>query len=272
MRRFKYIIIALLLFFLFNIDCYAEPITYERTEDNLRINSKVYGLLQNDPELKSSILKTPSVDASQKIYDFVDLFSESEELELKNELLDYKNKTGLDSVIVITDDISDFTIDSYGAKFYSYNGFTEEGIIFVIYIKDGKSKVYMANSDVKDGRLTKVYNMGRINAVLKYVYDHNIKNKEYFEACKNYNILTLELYYKTVGNYTVDADGNISFEIPWLECIILSLSFAFIVFILFYTKYSIPIKRKNLTLKNSMDTNTMIVKCEYDRPIGENNE
>ena len=272
MKHFKYIIFCFILFLFFNVDCYAAPITYERTENDLKVPYRVYSLLNNDPELKNSILKTPAVDVSQKIYDFVDIFSESEELELKNELLEYKNKTGLDSVIVITDDLRDFSIESYGGKFYDYNDFTKDGIVFVIYIKDGKTKIYMGHSDEEDGRLNKVYNMGRINAILKYVYDHNISNKQYYDACKNYNILTTELYFKDVGNYTLDANGNITFEIPWLECIILSLSFAFIIFILFYTKYSFSSKRKNLTIKNSMDVNNMFVKCEYDKPLVEGND
>ena len=272
MKQFRYYIFGFILFLIFNVDCYAAPITYERTETDLKVPYRVYSLINKDPELKNSILKTPAVDSSQKIYDFVDIFSEDEETKLKKELLDYKDKTGLDSVIVITDDLKDFSLDAYGGKFYDYNDFTEDGIVFVIYIKDGKTKIYMGSSDIEDGRLKKVYNMGRINAILKYVYDHNIKKGEYYDACTNYNILTTELYFKTFGNYTLDNNGNITFEIPWLECIILSLSFAFIVFILFYTKYSISIKRKNLTIKNSINENNMFVKCEYDKPLVDINE
>jgi hypothetical protein len=80
------------------------------------------------------------------------------------------------------------------------------------------------------------------------------------------------MFFRTTGNYNVDKSGKVVIDIPWIECIMLSLSIAFIIFVLFITKYGVKIKRNNLMLKNSIDNENMIIKCEYDKPVVNSNE
>ena len=268
MRNIKYVIFGLFIFVFLSVNCYAAPITCERDENNLRLPHKTDGLLESYPDAKESVLKTPCVDPSQKIYDFVDKLSEKEEKNLKKELLKYKNKTEMDSVIVITNDISDFTLSSYAHKFYEYNEFSKDGIIFVLYFdENNKSKIYMGSNGNPGDEIFTIYRDARVNAILKYLFEHNIKDKDYYEACKNFVILTSEMYDRSTGNYEITEDGKVVVAIPWIECLILSLSISFIIFVLYITKYNVTLKRNNTMLKNSINNENMIIKCEYDKPI-----
>ena len=272
MKNIKYIVFGLILFLFLNIDVYATPITCTRTDNDLKLPERAEGILEVYPEAKENVLKTPCVDSSQRIYDFKNVLGEKEESKLKKELIEYKKETKLDAVIVITDDIGDFTLVSYAYKFYEYNDFSKNGIIFVIYFDNDKTRIFMGKNGNPDDKVFEVYKDSRVNAILKYVFQHNIKKKDYYEACKNYNTLTKEMYFRTTGNYNVDSSGKVVMDIPWIECIVLSLSIAFIIFVLFITKYGVKIKRNNLMFKNSLDNENMIIKCEYDKPYVETNE
>ena len=76
--------VLIVLCMVFSILCfvkvYASTNTYERTEDNLRINSRIKVTSAN----KYKILKTPSVDASEKVYDFAELLTDAEEETLRS--------------------------------------------------------------------------------------------------------------------------------------------------------------------------------------------
>lgn len=272
MKNIKYIGFGLILFLLFNMNVYATPSKCVRSENDLKLPDRAKNILDTYPEAKENILKTPCVDSTEKVYDYIDLLSEKEEKEIKKELDNYKKKTKIDSIIVITDDIGDFTLDSYAYKFYEYNDFSKEGIIFVIYRDNGKNRIFMGKNGNHDDKVFTVYKDSRVNAILKYVFTHNIKDKDYYGACRNYNTLTKEMFFRSTGNYNVDSSGKIVMDIPWIECIILSLSIAFIIFVLFITKYGVKSKRNNLMFKNSLDNENMIIKCEYDKPAMDSNE
>ncbi len=59
---------------------------------------------------------------------------------------------------------------------------------------------------------------------------------------------------------------------PWIEITIISVVLTFIVTVLVITKYQKPEKRSDLTIKKSINQTSMIVKCEYDRPLVEKAE
>ena len=70
-------------------------------------------------------MKTKYVDASEKIYDFSDILTDSEEQELKVLIDNFYNKTKMDLVIV-TDElpyVSDDQNMEYAEDFYDYNDF-----------------------------------------------------------------------------------------------------------------------------------------------------
>lgn len=117
----KKIIFTILLFLIsFNI-CYASTNTYERTEDNLRVNKKwdINNKNIND------VFNTPSVDASEKVYDFANILTDEEEIEIKGLIDEFIAETGFDLVFV--SDSFSYSYDSenedYAKNFYDYNDF-----------------------------------------------------------------------------------------------------------------------------------------------------
>ena len=52
-------------------DVFASTDTFDRSEDNNYLIKKEYNI---DDKMLKSILSTPAVDATEKIYDFADLF------------------------------------------------------------------------------------------------------------------------------------------------------------------------------------------------------
>jgi len=272
MKIIKYFIYVVLLFFVFTLDCYAAPITYTRDMENLRIPEKMTKIVENNPDLKYTIVNIPAVNENQKLYDFADAFTEDEEKEIIKELDKYTKDTKIDSVIVVTNDLLGFNIAEYSYKFYDYNNFSKDGIIFVIYKGEEKTNIFMGNSGTEGGRVFKVYNDERINAILKYIYETYVRDGNYKEACLDYINITEKLYSKLYGHFKIDDLGNLVSDIPWLETIITAIAITFIIVLLVCTKFGSVKKRKDRTIKNSLNTESMVVKCDYDMPIKDINE
>ena len=85
------------------------------------INGEVY-----QSSVPGVVVATPYVN------DYADLLSDSEELELNKKLLAYKNRYGLDAVIVTTNSTNGMYISDYADDFYDYNGYGQDGIILVL--------------------------------------------------------------------------------------------------------------------------------------------
>ena len=79
---------------------------------------------------------TPKVDPNEKIYDYADLLSDSEENDLYNIILDYIEKTNLDMAIVTISENNKSSAMNYADDFYDYNNFgvgdSHDGILFLI--------------------------------------------------------------------------------------------------------------------------------------------
>lgn len=260
MKKRCFLLFIILLTFI-HINVFASPKTYDRTNDNLRIPKDVK--LENNPI--DVIMRIPSVDSSQKIYDFSDLFTEDEEKNIQKELNSFIKKTGIDSLVVTSNDLSGFSMAEYVYKFYDYNDFLQDGILFLIYTHDDKVEIFMGNSGNNNSKVFKVYNESRINQILKYVYEKQIVNKNYYEAINSYIIITQGLYEKEYGNYIVSEDGKVLADIPWVEIFILSFALTFIIVVLIVTKFTTKVKRRNDMIKKSVNDVSMVVKCEYDR-------
>ncbi len=117
----KKVILTIILFLIsFNI-CYASTNTYERTEDNLRVNKK----WNIDSHNIADVLSTPSVDANEKVYDFANILTDEEERTIKNLIDNFIDHTGFDMVFV-SDSFNYYTDDKneeYATNFYDYNDF-----------------------------------------------------------------------------------------------------------------------------------------------------
>ena len=75
--KYKRIILILALI-LFPINCFASTNTFTRTKENLLVPDKV---VVTDNKI-DSIMKTPAVSSSEKIYDYAELYTEDEEKKL----------------------------------------------------------------------------------------------------------------------------------------------------------------------------------------------
>ncbi|MBP5279712.1 MAG: TPM domain-containing protein [Erysipelotrichaceae bacterium] len=70
------------------------------------------------------------------VNDYADLLSSDEEQELNRKLLAFKNRYGLDAVIVTTRSTNGMDIDDYADDFYDYNGYGKDGILLIIDMSD----------------------------------------------------------------------------------------------------------------------------------------
>ena len=245
----------------------ALPTTYQRTDADMRVPKDVEVTEFN----KEAIKNTPSVEKSEKIYDFADLFTEEEEQDLKKTINEYIIDKKVDAIIVTTTNLNGYTIKDYAYNFYDYNDFSATGVIFVIYINNDHPEIYMGNSGPSTSKIFKAYNDARISEILQYVYNKYLREKRYYECSKEY-IRIIDAYYDaTFGKYHVDESGNLVKEIPWIESIIIATSLTFIIYILLKKKYKETPPRTDVSLKRSINMETMTVKEEYDRMI-ENQE
>jgi len=259
----KYLFIIIFTIFLFPISCYATPRVNERTPDDYRVPDRI----EVDFNNLSTVMKFPSVDEEQKIYDFSDILSEEEEEYLHEQLLSFYRSTGYDTVIVLTNDLLDFPISDYTYNFYDFNYFRQEGIILVINFNEDDPSVFMGTSGSDDSKVFKIYSDENITDILKYIYTKNINNKEYYDACKNYVLLTEAFYDKA----TEKKSGFSYLEklkiLPWAELLIIAVAFTFMADVLIVTKYNARVHRKKNFVKNGVNNTTMIIKKEYDKLV-----
>lgn len=121
MKKIKILLIAILTFVI-AISVNAEVVTQDRnTLDNYGV-SKKWKITESN---KQNILNTPKVDASEKIYDFENVLTDTEKAELKAKIDEYMEKTGFELVIVIknlpySDDEKN---EEFASDFYDYNDF-----------------------------------------------------------------------------------------------------------------------------------------------------
>ena len=263
MRYIKILVLSIFVFFGSIITVSASINTYNRTEDNLMVPKDVVVTDEN----KRDILITPAVNSNEKIYDYADLYTESEEKKIYNRLKEYTKESKIDAVIVTTKKLNGFSISDYAYNFYDYNDFKKNGIIFVIYVSND-TEVFMGNSGDKGSKVFKVYTDKIINETLAYTYKY-IGKGEYYEGTDKY-ITILEGFYKIEvnGNYTVDENGKVVKSIPWIEIVILSVAITFIVIMILYYKLK---DNNKITIKDNLDgkldNSTLVVKLEKDELV-----
>lgn len=146
-----------------------------RTEGNYLVPADVIVTESN----KKAILGTPAVNASEKLYDFAGILSESEEETLYKHMKHFIDSTGMDYVIVTTSKNNKASSKDYAKDFYNYNDFLNDGILLLID-RDNKG-IYMITS----GRAVELFPDSRMEPILKNVFTLTKENK-FFEACKSF--------------------------------------------------------------------------------------
>ena len=258
-----YYLILLFVFALIPTNCYAAPTTYERTAEDYRVPNSVEVTFDNIP----IIMQIPSIDETQKVYDFTDSLTEDEEDAIRQKIVHFNNVTGLDSAIVLTNDLSGFAISDYAYNFYDYNYFNHNGIILIININEDEPGLFMGTSGSDDNKVFKIFTDDTITQILKYIYTKNIENQEYYDACNNYVKLTEAFYAEAT-------EKKLSFTyleklklLPWPELFIIAFALTFIADVLIITNFNKKGYKKKNIVKNSVNNTTMIVKKEYDNLV-----
>lgn len=242
------LLIISLIFSFINVS--ASTNTKERLEsENYGVNKK-WKINNNNIE---NVKRTPYVDASEKIYDFADILTDSEETELLTLIRNYIELTNMDMVLLTaelpySEDLEDY--DNYAVDFYDYNDF---GINFEKY----NGVLLFRNANYNDpyfniytfGEAQLYYNFNRTEDVLDHIYPY-FKSHNYLEGYKIF-IEDFTRYYnegidKEDENYYVDDDGFIheyrTFEPPLIFASIVALITSIIVISVLKSKNKMIVK------------------------------
>ena len=255
-------IFLFLIVFLLPLSVFATKNTYTRTKDNLLVNDKVEVTDKNI----DMILSTPAVSSKEKIYDYADILSKSDEDELFLIIDKYIRNNNIDCVIVTTKDIGEKSLSDYSNNFYDYNDFLPNGVILLIYQNKDNIELFMGVIEEKKGKVSSIYTESRIYQILEYVYNKLDKGK-YVDGLKDYVVL-LQNYIsvRSNGTYTVNEDGVIVKIIPWLPIIILSVTLSFIIVVLYMYKANFK-KEVRKNYKELLDEDTLLIQINSNNPL-----
>jgi len=200
----KYFLIFSICFFLIS-NSFASTKTYERTLNNLQVSEDIEVTDYN----RDIILKTPKVDETEKIYDFADLFSKSEEEQLYNEINDFIYDTDFDMAIVTINKNPKSSAMNYADDFYDYNyfgiGSTHDGLLFLIDMDT--REMWISTT----GNAILMYDDNRIDEILYNTYVE-ISNQNYYEC--GLSFIETSKYYFGLGipdsnkDYIIDENGD----------------------------------------------------------------
>ena len=124
-----------------------------------------------------------SIDTTKKIYDYAEIFTETEEKEIYNTLNELIQKYKTDLVIVTINENPNSTAERYATLFYDENNFGDgsdkEGVLLLI---DFDTREYYI---LTTGISMKIVNDYRVEKILTKM-ETAMKNGEYLDATKTY--------------------------------------------------------------------------------------
>lgn len=220
------------------------PIEKVRSQDNNYGVNKKWEVTSSN---KINVLTTPFVDANEKIYDYADILTDSEEIELKSLIDQYVSKTNMDLVILSTDlAYSDYLLEDYAADFYDYNDF---GINFDYY--SGSILIINMNSYNRFyniytfGNAIRYYSDSRLENILDNIY-YDIADASYFNGFKKF--ISEETTYYELGipdsnkySHISEDDFKIVYDkapygVPLIPCLIISAIVTLVVMLILVKK------------------------------------
>ena len=214
MKKFKYLLLIVILFGFCIIPVSASTNTFTRTEDNLLVSPDITVTSQN----LDNILGTPAVDASEKVYDFAELLTPSEEEQIYNRVQKFINKTNLDLAVVTINDNNKFSAMEYADDFYDYNDFgTDSEYSGVLFLVDMDTReIYMSTT----GKAISMYNDYRIDMILDAIYQ-DFSNENYLNGITKFvaiieNYDTIGLPSNKDSKYAINNEGEVYRKFPWL--------------------------------------------------------
>ncbi len=267
--------LLLLLLLLFPLHIQASTITKERTtENNYGVNKK-WKITESN---KNNILKTPYIDANEKIYDFSNILTDSEENEIYNKMQNFIEKTNMDIVFVSTSiphtyEEAESTAEEYAADFYDYNDF---GINFDYY-----SGVLLLRNTYEEDPYFNVYTFGKAQIYFDYdrceemldtIYPY-FKNSNYVNGL-NLFIDKFTTYYEegiphSMEDYKLNENGILykDYQIPWNIILITDTIITTIILLILFHKNKLVTKK--LATNKYLDTNSKKITISKDKFIRE---
>lgn len=86
--------------------------------------------------LSLAAFAVPQADPAERIYDYAGLLTASEEQKLREQAAELSRTTGFDTAVVLTADNEGLSSADYADDFYDYNGFGENGVLFLVNMED----------------------------------------------------------------------------------------------------------------------------------------
>lgn len=229
MKKIYFLWIAV-FFFLFSSFCYASTNTMDRrTLDDYGVHKKwdITGKNINN------VLRTPYVDASERVYDFASILTQEEEEQLLELIQEYEEETGF-TLVFLSDNFSyhnDDENETYATDFYDYNDFAIDEPLY-------SGVIFFRNTNVTDpyfgmytfGNAQLYYDQNRVNAILDSIYS-DIKSQNYMEGLDAFVDYLTTYYQEGVPSYLkdsyVDDMGYVvyvrTYQIPWVAVFIVAI-------------------------------------------------
>lgn len=184
------------------------------------------------------ISDSKALDTTQKIYDYANILTDSEEALLKEKIDDYIEEYDMDMVLVSVEEHSKYSTQAYADDFYDYNGFgigdTYDGVIFVVDFNFGYTDMYMSTT----GEAIRIYDDQRIDNILDVVYEEY----DYYQMYADF--IDESSYYASLGvpssnkNTYINSSGDLVYKrtFPWFSSILMSSIIATIVLLILIAK------------------------------------
>lgn len=257
----KKLIVFILLFSVF-LPVSASTHTFPRTTDNLLVSEGVL-----TPYNQDDILATPAVDASEKVYDFAELLSDSEEDTIYKEITKYIDTTNMDFVVVTISENNKNSAQSYADDFYDYNDFgigsSNNGVLFLVDMDT--REIYISTT----GQAIDYYSDYRINSCLDNIY-LEFSNGNYYEGVLG-TINTLENYFELGlpsnkdSNYEILNDGEVVRKFPYF--LVFGIPFIITVIVIKIMVSKNKLVRKATSSREYLVKDSVHIKTIHDRLV-----
>lgn len=267
MKMIKKILFCLIICFSFLTMSNASVNTCDRNElDNYGVNKKWEITNSN----KSNVLNTPCVDASEKIYDFANILSETEEELLYDEIMKFINKYDTELIFVTVNMAYSYDEknEEYAADFYDYNDFgidfdNYDGILLLrnAYVNDPYYDMYTF------GEAQLYFDQNRYDDILDGIY-YNFKSKIYFTGYMNF-INYINYYYEqgtayNQNEYYVDDMGYIrQYFVPPLGVSFFGAGIMTLGILTYLTKKNKMVKKASVA-RDYLDKNSIVFTNKED--------
>lgn len=192
MKKLVKLLVFILSCLMFVSICKAEVETFDRNEiNNYGVNKKWKITNEN----KNNVLRTPLVDAKDKVYDFANVLDNKSEKEMYNLIEEFTEVTGMDMVFLTINMRYSFdeANENYAADFYDYNDF---GIDIEHY-----SGVLLLRNTYEADPYFNIYTFGEAKLYFTYERLENVLDDIYdYLHASNYG-LGFETFVKDMTNY-----------------------------------------------------------------------